>query len=147
MIESDSFFDTNIIGYFASINTEKAPVSARLLKRGGIVSVQVLNEFANFTLRKRELTFLQVKEVLLAVRSTCTVVPLTVETHDRALQLAERHNVHLYDALIIAAALLAGCSTLYTEDMHDGLTIEGLTIRNPYAGLDRAPPHSLTPSP
>jgi predicted nucleic acid-binding protein len=136
MVQSDSFFDTNIIGYFASINTEKAPISARLLKRGGIVSVQVLNEFANFTLRKRELTFLQVKEVLLVVRSTYTVVPLTLETHDRALQVAERHKVHLYDALIIAAALLAGCSTLYTEDLHDGLTIDGLTIRNPYAGLD-----------
>ena len=136
MVQSDSFFDTNIIGYFASINTEKAPISARLLRRGGIVSVQVLNEFANFTLRKRELTFLQVKEVLLVVRSTCTVVPLTLETHDRALQVAERHKVHLYDALIIAAALLAGCGTLYTVDMHDGFTIDGLAIRNPYAGLD-----------
>jgi predicted nucleic acid-binding protein len=106
-----------------------------LLKRGGVVSVQVLNEFANFTLRKRELTFLQIKEVLIAVRATCAVVPLTVSTHDRALHIAERHRVHLYDAMIIAAALLAGCGTLYTEDMHDGLTIDGLTIRNPYAGL------------
>jgi predicted nucleic acid-binding protein len=135
MTQSNSFFDTNIIGYFASINTEKARISARLLKRGGIVSVQVLNEFANFTLRKRELTFLEIKDVLLAVRSTCAVVPLSVETHDRALLIAERHRLHLYDAMIIAAALLAGCATLYTEDMHDGLSIDGLTIRNPYAGL------------
>jgi predicted nucleic acid-binding protein len=134
MIRSDCFFDTNIIGYFASINAEKASISARLLTRGGVVSVQVLNEFANFTLRKREFTFAEIKEVLNAVRAACTVVPLTLETHERGLLLAERHKLHVYDAMVIAAALLAGCVILYSEDMHDGLTINGLTIRNPYAG-------------
>jgi predicted nucleic acid-binding protein len=134
MTGSDCFFDTNIIGYFASVSAEKARISARLLKGGGVVSVQVLNEFANFTLRKRELTFAEIKEVLSAVRATCSVVPLTLETHERALVIAERYKLHLYDTMIVAAALLAGCTTLYTEDLLDGLVIDGLTVRNPYAG-------------
>jgi predicted nucleic acid-binding protein len=59
---------------------------------------------------------------------------MTAETHDAALRLAMRHGFHIYDALIIAAALEAGCSTLYSEDMPSGQVIDGrLTIRNPFA--------------
>ncbi len=65
-------------------------------------------------------------------RHCVTVVPLTVDTHDRGLALAERYQLSLYDGMIVAAAQLAGCTTLYSEDMHDGLVIDGLTIRNPY---------------
>jgi predicted nucleic acid-binding protein len=48
--------------------------------------------------------------------------------------LAERYQLGVYDGMIVAAALVAGCTTLYSEDMHDGLVIDQLTIRNPYAG-------------
>jgi predicted nucleic acid-binding protein len=61
-----------------------------------------------------------------------TPLPLTVETHDKALYLAERYGYSIFDSLIIAAALHAGARTLYSEDMQDGQTIEGLTIRNPF---------------
>jgi predicted nucleic acid-binding protein len=64
----------------------------------------------------------------------CSVVPVTEETHVRGLVLAERYQLGLYDGMIVAAALLAGCTTLYSEDMHDGLVIDRLTICNPYAG-------------
>jgi predicted nucleic acid-binding protein len=46
--------------------------------------------------------------------------------------LAERYILNIYDAMIVAAAQLAGCTVLYSEDMHDGLVIDRLTIRNPY---------------
>lgn len=60
--------------------------------------------------------------------------PLTVETHDLGRRIAERHGVAVYDAMIIASALLAGCKALYSENMQDGLLIEGrLRIRNPFA--------------
>ena len=75
---------------------------------------------------------MQVRQVVEAVRETCQVVPLTPEAHDLGLDLAERYGLNIYDALIVAAASLAGCATLYSEDMHDGLTIDGLTIRNPF---------------
>ena len=69
-------------------------------------------------------------------------VPLTVETHERAVHIAERYGYSIFDSLIIAAALHVGASTLYSEDMRDGQAIDGLTIRNPFApSLDfHAPP-------
>ena len=133
MSVTDSFFDTNILIYFASAHVAKADRSATLLRAGGIVSVQVLNEFASVARRKYGLPWTSVRVVIAAIRSTCKVVPLTVETHELGLALAERHNLNVFDGLIVAAAKLARCTTLYSEDMHDGLVIDGLTIRNPYA--------------
>ena len=133
MSASEIFFDTNILIYFASEETAKADRSDALLRAGGIVSVQVLNEFIAATRRKSTLPWENIRTVLTAVRSTCTVVPLTVETHVRGLALAERYGFSVYDAMIVAAAAMAGCKVLYSEDMHDGLVIDGLAIRNPYA--------------
>ena len=68
------------------------------------------------------------------VRRLVAVVPLTVETHELGMALAERHGFSVYDAMIVAAALSADCDTLWSEDMQDGLLVEGsLTIRNPFA--------------
>ena len=61
------------------------------------------------------------------------VEALTVETHARGIKLAERHNFSVYDAMILASALNAGCSVIYTEDLQNGQEIGGeLTIRNPF---------------
>lgn len=63
----------------------------------------------------------------------CTVKAVTVQTHDKAMQLAERYGLSFYDSLVVSAALLSGCASLYSEDMQDGLLVEGqLTIRNPF---------------
>jgi predicted nucleic acid-binding protein len=58
-----------------------------------------------------------------------------VDTHDQALRIAERYGFQIYDSLIVAAALEAGCTTLYSEDMQDGQSIDTLTIRNPFAAF------------
>lgn len=134
MNASDVFFDTNVIAYFASTHTAKAERSDALLRAGGVVSVQVLNEFVSVARRKYALPWSSVRAVLAAVRSTCSVVPLTVEAHELGLSLAERLGVNVHDGMILAAAQLARCKTLYSEDMHDGLVIDQLTLRNPYAG-------------
>ena len=65
---------------------------------------------------------------------TCAVAPLTVTTHELGLAIAERHQLNVYDGMIVAAAQQAGCDVLYSEDMHDGIVLDGVTIRNPYAG-------------
>ena len=126
------FFDTNVIAYFASENDVKAGQSARLLEQGGVISVQVLNEFARASIGKRKLSYVELRTTLHAVTAVCKVVPLTVETHDLGLVFAERYQLGVYDSMIVSAAVLAECATLYSEDMHDGLVIDGLTIRNPY---------------
>lgn len=132
MPAADAFFDTNILIYYVSFEEDKAKRSAKLLAQGGIVSVQVLNEFANVARLKRKMSWPSIRLSLDAIRSACSVAPLTLETHERGLALAQRHNFSIYDAMIVAAAQLAGCKTLYTEDLHDGHVVEGLRIRNPY---------------
>jgi predicted nucleic acid-binding protein len=96
--------------------------------------VQVLNEFANVALRKVRLSWSETRDFLDTFRATLEIVPLTLQTHERGLDLAERYQLSLYDGMIVAAAHLAGCRVLYSEDMHDGLVIDQLTIRNPYTG-------------
>ncbi len=59
-------------------------------------------------------------------------LPLTAEIHDAAVDISERYGFHFFDSLIVAAALRAKCSILYTEDLQHGQKIEGLTIRNPF---------------
>jgi predicted nucleic acid-binding protein len=59
--------------------------------------------------------------------------PMTVALHDAAVQLSATHGYHIYDSLIVASALEAGCTVLYSEDLHDGQVIGPLTIRNPFA--------------
>ncbi len=133
MSGAETFFDTNVVLYLLSADTAKADRAEELLASGGIISVQVLNEFAAVASRKLRMSWPEIREVLAQVRAVCNVEPMSVDTHDRAAQLAERYGLSIYDALIVAAALLAGCSTLYSEDMQNGQVIERqLTIRNPF---------------
>ena len=133
MSEADVFFDTNIVLYLLSGDVAKADRAEELLAIGGVISVQVLNEFASVALRKLRMSWPEIREVLAQVRAVCPVVGLSLETHDRATQVAERYGLSVYDALIVSAALIAGCTTLYSEDMQDGQVIERqLTICNPF---------------
>ena len=135
MSAAEAFFDTNVILYLLSVDTAKADRSEELLAIGGTISVQVLNEFAAVASRKRRMSWSEIKEVLAQVRAICPVVPLSVETHERGLHVAERYGLAICDATVIAAALLAGCTTLYSGDMQNGQVVDRLlTIRNPYAG-------------
>jgi predicted nucleic acid-binding protein len=134
MAGADTFFDTNVLLYLLSADTVKADRAEELLAIGGTVSVQVLNEFVSVASRKLRMTWPEIREVLTQVRAVCPVEAMSVDTHERAMQVAERYGFSIYDALIISAALLAGCSTLYSEDMQHGQVIERqLTIRNPFA--------------
>ena len=133
MSDAESFFDTNVLLYLLSADPLKADRAESLLADGGTVSVQVLNEFAAVTLRKLAMTVTEVREILEPVRSVCRVEPVTEDTHDRALALVERYGFSFYDALLIAAALRAGCARLYSEDLQHGQVIDRqLRIINPF---------------
>ncbi len=129
---SGAFFDSNIVIYLTSADAAKAARARELLEGGGTISVQVLNEAVSVLRRKNRLDWPDILALLTAVRDGCEVAPLTAATHDRALEVAQRFGFHIYDASIIAAAKLAGCMTLWSEDMQDGQVIEGVTIRNPF---------------
>jgi predicted nucleic acid-binding protein len=131
-MSADAFLDTNIIVYFSADEGAKTKHSTSLILAGGIVSVQVLNEFANVARKKQRLSWPEIETVIMAVKTCCEVVPVTLETHELGVTLARRHNFSVYDAMIVAAAQLAGCRTLYSEDMRDGHAVGGLRIENPY---------------
>jgi predicted nucleic acid-binding protein len=130
-----AFFDTNVLIYAVAENDPRSAQAEDLLASGGVLSVQVLNEFVSVARRKLLLPWKDVMEALDAFRILCPFpLPITVEMHEGALRIAEKHGYNIYDALVVAAALEAGCATLYSEDLHDGQTIDGqLTIRNPFA--------------
>ena len=134
MSEADSFFDTNVLLYLLSKDAAKADRAEALLASGGVVSVQVLNEFASVASRKLAMTIAEIREILSTIRAACAVMPLDIETHDLGLDIAERHRFSIYDALIVAAAVRAGCAILYTEDLQQGQVIEKLQIRNQFVG-------------
>jgi predicted nucleic acid-binding protein len=128
-----SFFDTNVLVYLASGDAKKADRAEAAIAKGGSISVQVLNELANVARRKMQMSWDETHALLNMLRDLLTVHPLTVETHETGLGIAERYGLSTYDAMIAASALHAGCDTLWSEDMQHGLALkEGLRIVNPF---------------
>jgi len=132
MSAPEVFLDTNVLLYLLSAETAKADRAEELVAAGGVISVQVLNEFAAVATRKLAMDIAAVRDILATVRAVCDVTPLDIDTHDRALDLAERFRLSIYDALIVAAAAGAGCRVLYTEDLQHGQAFDRLTVRNPF---------------
>jgi len=130
---ADVFFDTTVLVYLIASGDPSTQVAEPLLAKGGMISVQVLNEFANVATRKMRLSWQETERALTAIRAFCgPPMSLAVATHDSALHIAKRYRFHIYDSLIIASAIDAGCSVLYSEDMQHGQVINSLTIRNPF---------------
>jgi len=129
---SKPFIDSNVVLYLLSGDAEKADRAEALLQSGGMISVQVLNEVASVCRRKLKMQWVEVQALLLAVKSVCDVFPLTLASHERAIELAKRFQFSLYDANIVASALMAGAKVLLSEDMQSGMLVDGLLIRNPF---------------
>lgn len=127
------FVDTNVAIYAFQAGPKAERALAIL--GGAQISVQVLNEFANVCRRKLGYNQVTLDADIAELRSkVATVSSVTENVHDLGVRLAFRYRIGLYDALLIASALLTDCDTFYSEDMRDGLVIEGvLTIRNPFA--------------
>src|ERR1035441_10064523 len=98
MSETEVFFDTNVLLYLLSNDAAKADRAEALLATGGVVSVQVLNEFASVASRKLTMTIPEVREILSTVRSVCVVKSVDVEPHDLGLELAARNRMSIYEA-------------------------------------------------
>jgi predicted nucleic acid-binding protein len=127
-----SFFDSNVLLYLVSGDAAKADRAEAAVTRGGAISVQVLNEVCNVARRKMRMSWGETHLLLATLRGLLTVHPLSLESHDRGLDLAERYGLSTFDAMIAASALNAGCHTLLSEDMHHGMALDELRIINPF---------------
>ena len=128
------FLDTNILVH-AFVRGDRQAPSRALLCAGGIVGVQSLNEFALAARRRLGLAWPAVHAALAFIRQRCPKpVPLTLGVHLEGLRLAERYQLQIYDSMLLAAAREARGTVFWSEDLQDGLVIDGrLTVRNPFA--------------
>jgi len=132
-MKDSPFFDTNVLIYAFAKPDPRCAVAEQLLSKRGVVSVHVLNEFVAVSYGRLKKPIAEIREALSVIALACpSPLPISSQVHEAALRIMVRYGYHIYDAVVIAAALQAGCTTLYTEDMHDGQVLEGLTIRNPF---------------
>jgi predicted nucleic acid-binding protein len=130
---SAEFADTNVVLYLLD-DSPKADRAEAIMGQGPRISVQVLNEALVNCRRKAGLSWDETGAFLAGLRALSPVEELTVQTHDVGRALAERYGFSVYDSMIVASALIAGCTTLWSEDMQSGLLVEGhLRIVNPFA--------------
>lgn len=135
-----AFLDTNILVYtFDDSAPDKRETARGLVRRaledgGAIISWQVVQEFLSLASRKfaRVLCAADRARYLQGVLAPlCEVFP-TVELYGVALDVQERWQLSFYDASILAAALVADCGTVFTEDLHHGLVVRGLSVVDPF---------------
>lgn len=127
------FFDTTVLIYAFAENDPRTFVAEELLEKGGVVSVQILNEFVAVSRRKLDKPWTEITEAIAAIRNLCAPpLAITVEVHEEALKISQRYGYQIYDSLVLSAAIQSGCTILYSEDMQDRQAISSLTIQNPF---------------
>ena len=134
-----AFIDTNVLIYWLDQGVRADQVEA-LLAGEAVISVQVLNEFANVLRKKRNAAISLVQQLVSVLLETCTVSDLTVRIHLGAIELVQRHGFSVYDANILAAAAEMGCAVVYSLDMQHGMSVKmpkslgggALSIKNPF---------------
>jgi len=134
------FVDTNVLVYSRDAGeAEKQPRAdawrrALWRARAGCLSVQVLTEYYVTVTRKlspgmsRELARAEIRDL-----AHWRLVPTTTELVESAWELEERHRVAWWDALVLAAAIAAGCAHLLSEDFQPGQDFGGITVVSPFA--------------
>lgn len=132
-MRSDEFLDTNILIY-AIGNDRKAAIAENLIAAGCTIGIQTLNEFVNVCRRKLSRDWSEIAEAVEIFRALADrVLPMDIETHELARNLAARNGFSFFDALMLASALQGDCVTFWSEDLQDGQVVAGrMTVRNPF---------------
>jgi predicted nucleic acid-binding protein len=129
--------DTNVLVYSElEPNSEKGERARRLIGAsafGGVLAVQVLLEFIAVVRRKRPDRQEAAVESYEAWSHAFHLLPTTPDIARAAVALSRKHGFQVWDAVIWSAAKQAGATLFFSEDLQDGLTIDGMTAVNPFA--------------
>lgn len=129
----DRFLDTNILIYAFAAGDRRSVRAESLMAEGGVIGVQVLNEFTSIARRKLSWDWTQIDAALAVILELMGPArPLTAEIHAQAVRLARDSTLSFYDALVIAAAADASCRVLLTEHLQHGQGFGGVTVENPF---------------
>jgi len=129
------FADTNIAVYTLDATDQKRRQALAVMRQRPVISTQIVNEFLNVMLGKRQLERARAYRLARILMRRCEVIAVTPDITDLSMTIGERYQLSHWDSLIVAAALVAGCDTLYSEDVQDGQVFEGrLTLKNPFVG-------------
>jgi len=133
----DAFVDTNVFVYSQDrSDPQKRKTAMELLQRLSsegrlVISAQVLQEFACVAVRKLGLKIPEIN-ILIDDLAKLTVCPIDPTTIKNAVAIHFTQGLSFFDSQILATAIRHGCSCLYSEDMADGQTIQGVKIINPF---------------
>jgi predicted nucleic acid-binding protein len=129
-----AFADTNVVVYAFAKDEAKISIAEGILEKQPTISVQVISEFLNVCRTKLGMDLPTRHKLAEELIAGCNVVSLDPRVVEKAMEIEAQTQISYWDALIVAAALLSGCDTLYTEDLENGRTFEGqLTVVNPFA--------------
>ena len=139
-MNAESFIDTNVFIYqLERLDTRKAAIADGVIEHGidtqtACISFQVVQECINTAVRKAEvpLTEDEMRRYMLDVLVLLYRVQPSVRLYQRSLEIRFRYCFSFYDSLVVAAAVEAGCNTLYSEDLTHGQEIEGVTVVDPF---------------
>jgi predicted nucleic acid-binding protein len=128
------FADTNIVIYAQGADANKAQPAIAILEASPVISTQVVTETISALNRKYGFTLKEAHEVAASLLDLCEVVPVTADTIREAIRLSARYQFSHWDSIIVAAASIANCKTLFSEDLqHNQLIEDHLKIVNPFA--------------
>jgi predicted nucleic acid-binding protein len=127
------FADTNLFIYAESQDQHKSACALTIIENSPVISTQVINETVSVLIRKHGFLISEAHEIAESLLDLCEVISVDAETVRKAIDLAKRYSLSHWDSLIVAAALMADCRTLYSEDMQHGLVFDNqLTVMNPF---------------
>lgn len=129
------FLDSNVLLYaYSETDPEKRQIARGLAdEHGAVVSTQVLSEFANVVLRKFRMPSPEARRRIAELAARCDVIAVTPAVVMEAIHVHERFGFSFFDSQIVAAALVSGATTLYSEDLQHGQRIDGkLRIVSPF---------------
>ncbi|MCL2074223.1 MAG: PIN domain-containing protein [Marinilabiliaceae bacterium] len=133
MIIETFALDTNILIHLEGNDVSKRKIAETLLSCDPIIPAQVVMEFINVTRRLRKIPKNQLIDEAVALFRHCWIAPIVQSTLDLAKNLIDKYDFQIFDSIVVASSVEAGCNILYSEDMkHNLLVMKQLKIINPY---------------
>ena len=130
--------DTNVLAYAEGLNDAKRQraaidLVARLAPESTFLPIQALGELFAVLVKRGRRSREDARQAILHWGDTFPLIESSSDVVLRAMDLANDHQMFVWDAFILSSAAEANCRLLLSEDLQDGFTWGGVTVTNPFA--------------